>query len=363
MPALPRSAVTVLSLSVSVAAALLAAGCGTDPAPGDRQPPLGAPGGVASTATPPGQADTSVPVALAGAPLFVDPTGAAADQVRLWQAAGQAEQADQLRRISEQPMAVWITSSTAQVAADVDAALTRAATSGGMPVLVAYHIPDRDCGSFSGGGAVDGGDYQAWIRQFAAGIAGRPVTVIVEPDAVAHSLDSCGAAGAGGARLELLAEAVAVLKQTGTAQVYLDAGHPRWISDLGRLADALRQAGIDQADGFALNVSNFIGTAENVEYGHRLSDALGGRTRFVIDTSRNGAGPADGASVAGGPAWCNPPGRRLGETPTTTPGLDRVDALLWIKRPGESDGDCRPGEPPAGQWWPEYALQLAAQAG
>ncbi|WP_433530770.1 glycoside hydrolase family 6 protein [Micromonospora sp. CA-263727] len=337
---------SVLALP-TVAALLLSAGCG-------RPEPRPSPVPDATAETGPTRS-AGAPTALAGATLFVDPTGAAAEQVTTWEGTGQSEDADRIRRISERPVAVWITSPTAQVAAAVDAVLTRAAESGGMPVLVAYHIPGRDCGSFSGGGAPDGEDYRAWIRNFAAGIDGRPVTVIVEPDAVAHSLDACAGDDD---RPALLADAVAVLKQTGTAQVYLDAGHPRWIRDVSRLAKALRAAGIEQADGFALNVSNFIRTPENVDYGHRVSDALGGRTRFVVDTSRNGAGPAAGATIDGGPAWCNPPGRRLGAAPTTSTGLDRVDALLWIKRPGESDGDCRPGEPPAGRWWSGYALQL-----
>jgi endoglucanase len=78
---------------------------------------------------------------------------------------------------------------------------------------------------------------------------------------------------------------------------------------------------------------------------------------FVIDTSRNGAGPPpeDGSPDH----WCNPPGMRLGEAPTTSPDLPRVDALLWIKQPGDSDGTCR-GAPPAGQWWPQAALELSA---
>ena len=33
-------------------------------------------------------------------------------------------------------------------------------------------------------------------------------------------------------------------------------------------------------------------------------------------------------------------------------------ALLWIKTPGESDGDCGRGDPSAGTWWPGYALSL-----
>jgi len=38
-----------------------------------------------------------------------------------------------------------------------------------------------------------------------------------------------------------------------------------------------------------------------------------------------------------------------------------VDAFLWIKIPGESDGTCQ-GCPPAGTWWPAYALGLARNA-
>jgi endoglucanase len=85
----------------------------------------------------------------------------------------------------------------------------------------------------------------------------------------------------------------------------------------------------------------------------RLAGALGGK-HFIIDTSRNGNGPLSGA-------WCNPPGRALGTPPTTGTGEPIVDAFLWIKRPGESDGTCE-GGPAAGRWWPEYALELARNA-
>jgi len=87
-----------------------------------------------------------------------------------------------------------------------------------------------------------------------------------------------------------------------------------------------------------------------------------GRAVEVVDTSRNGAGPVSGTEVDGGPAWCNPPGRRLGQAPTSDTGEPRVDAFLWVKRPGESDGACRPGEPEAGRWWPEYALDIAKRS-
>ena len=64
--------------------------------------------------------------------------------------------------------------------------------------------------------------------------------------------------------------------------------------------------------------------------------------------------------------WCNPPGRGLGIRPTTDTGDPLADAFLWVKVPGESDGQCSRGltdnggvdpewgivDPPAGAWFP-----------
>ena len=38
-----------------------------------------------------------------------------------------------------------------------------------------------------------------------------------------------------------------------------------------------------------------------------------------------------------------------------------LDALLWVKLPGESDGTCN-GGPAAGAWFPSMALELARNA-
>jgi endoglucanase len=91
-----------------------------------------------------------------------------------------------------------------------------------------------------------------------------------------------------------------------------------------------------------------------VTYGRSVAAALGGK-HFVVDTSRNGLGPApDGA-------WCNPPGRALGARPTVATGEPLHDAALWVKHPGESDGACN-GGPAAGTWWAQGALDLARLA-
>jgi hypothetical protein len=121
------------------------------------------------------------------------------------------------------------------------------------------------------------------------------------------------------------------------------------------------RARVERAQGFFLNVSNFQFTSDLIAYGHAVSDLIGARggTQFVIDTSRNGLGPWDPTVVDN---WCNPPDRALGLAATTDTGDRLVDAFLWVKRPGESDGTCR-GGPLAGVWWPEYALGLAQRAG
>jgi endoglucanase len=41
--------------------------------------------------------------------------------------------------------------------------------------------------------------------------------------------------------------------------------------------------------------------------------------------------------------WCNPPGRGLGLRPTATTGQPLADAYLWIKTPGQSEGQCNRG--------------------
>ena len=117
------------------------------------------------------------------------------------------------------------------------------------------------------------------------------------------------------------------------------------------MAQRLKSANVAQARGVSLNVSGYGWTDQSIGYGQQLVRALGGGKGFVIDTSRNGNGPAPGNE------WCNPRGRALGIAPTTSTGAASLDAYLWIKTPGESDGTCN-GGPSAGEWWQEIADEL-----
>ncbi|MGW0854681.1 glycoside hydrolase family 6 protein, partial [Streptomyces sp. NPDC002690] len=254
-------------------------------------------------------------------------------------------------RIGNRPTAVWFTSYDPATVTGRVAAVTRAASAAGRtPVLVPYAIADRDCGGASGGGAPDLGAYDAWMRSFAAGLGGGPVIVVLEPDAVADS--GCLTAAGRAARFASLARAGRVLHAANPeARVYYDGGHSGWNGAVEQAA-LLREAGAARyGDGIFTNVSNFRRTADETAYARRVLDALGGPPGLgaVIDTSRNGNGPpADDA-------WCDPPGRALGDAPTTRTGESRIDAYLWVKLPGESDG-C---SAEAGEFSPEYAYALA----
>ncbi|MBB5936353.1 glycoside hydrolase family 6 protein [Streptomyces zagrosensis] len=332
----------------------------TTPEPATRGPAPTAPASTSAAPAPAPGAErpggASEPAAGQSAaraqPLWRDPSTAAARQLRAWDRQGRDAEAELLRTIAGRPTAEWISEEPRKRARRVTEA---AEAAGKTPVLVAYHIPYRDCGNHSKGGAVDAAEYRTWADELAAVIGDREALVILEPDAVAQVVDGCVLPELRGERLDLLRHAVVTLLGLPRAKVYIDAGNAGWVPDPARLVPSLQRAGIAYADGFALNVSNFHTTATSTTYGQRLSRLLDG-AHFVIDTSRNGNGPAgEGGHER---VWCNPSGRALGEPPTTHTGRPRVDAYLWVKRPGESDGTCQ-GGPPAGSWWPSYALGLA----
>jgi endoglucanase len=345
---------TVLALLLATAIAVAIGACASTATP--EATSAGPVHGARGTASARGAAGGGDP--LAGAMLYVSPNSAAAQAGRALEVQGDTRDAELLRRIYSQPTATWFTNGAAPVKSQVSALVGDAVAAGRLPVLVAYAIPHRDCASgYSAGGAGTPAEYLAWIAQFAAGIGRRRAVVILEPDAVPEVLSGCLDASDARTRLALLRGAVETLERDSSASVYIDAGNSGWIRPPSRLAGPLRAAGIGRADGFALNVANFDSDAASIAYGTQLSRLLGG-AHFVIDTSRNGNGPD--TNPADPVPWCNPPGRALGHAPSTQTGRRLLDAYLWVKQPGESDGSCRPGAPPAGQFWLSYALELAA---
>ena len=288
---------------------------------------------------------------LAPFTFYIDQASKARKTADAWRTT-RPDDADQMEKIASQPIAKWFGSwnSTTSIRGDVAAAVSAITASGSVPVFVAYNIPQRDCGGLSGSNTLTVDGYRTWISEFARGLGQSPAVVVLEPDALAAM--SCLSEADQRTRVDLIKYAVDALRANPGAKVYLDAGHARWQS-IATMASRLAAAGIASAAGFSLNVSNFVGDADNVAYGEQLSAAVGGK-HFIIDSGRNGLGPTSDMQ------WCNPEGRAIGRRPTTRTGNSLVDAYLWIKTPGESDGACN-GHPSSGTWMPEYALGLASR--
>jgi len=251
-------------------------------------------------------------------------------------------------KIAANSQSIWLGGWNANVQSDVANDISAATSQGATQVFTAYNIPFRDCGGYSAGGATDATAYANWINGIAQGIAGHRSAVILEPDGL--STITCLSSTDQENRLAMLKSAVQTLKGAGAA-VYIDAGHSNWVG-VNDMANRLQAAGIAGADGFALNTSNYMLTSDEANYGNQISALVGGK-HFIVDTSRNGLG-SNGE-------WCNPSGRALGQRPTASTGNSTIDAYLWLKAPGESDGQCN-GGPSAGVWWPDYALGLAQRA-
>ena len=380
------------------------------------------------------------------------PNHGAIEQIANLTSSGERDDANLIRTMIETPQAVWFTQGTPKsVLQDVRNTVQRAADKGTVPVLVAYNTPFRDCAQFSAGGASSVAEYKAWIDGFAAGIGNAQAVVILEPDGLGiipwynpfadrdtwvtnPNYEWCQPAEANQAtavsdRFAMLNYAVDKLKENPGTSVYLDGTHSAWLGS-GDAADRLIQAGVADADGFFLNVSNYRLNSHLEKYGTWISKCIAfasnpaswgvghsewcasqyfpanpndfstwGLTdqwytdnvesqtwwysesllkHFVVDTSRNGQGPwTPTTNYPDAQDWCNPPDRGLGLQPTANTGHPLIDAYLWMKIPGESDGECTRGlgpggttvdpewgqiDPAPGQWFPEMALELAQNA-
>lgn len=265
-------------------------------------------------------------------------------------AAGAASQeasgddATALADLARTPTAVWLTPEAHDSDAVGDFVEEVLADAGDEAVvLVVYGITDRDCVGEESAGGLAPGAYGAWVRAIAGALSGT-VAVVLEPDALA-TIDECSDPDE---RYGLLRDASAELRDRAT--VYLDGGHSDWVAP-DVMAERLQRAGVEDVRGFSVNVANYQTDADELEYAELIREDLP-EAHYVVDSGRNGAGSTDD--------WCNPPGRALGVIPAAVDDDSALDARLWVKPPGESDGRCN-GGPDAGQFWVERALELAGR--
>jgi len=211
---------------------------------------------------------------------------------------------------------------------------------------------------------------------------------------------NCVAAQSSGVYVQAIQYAITQLHPLTNAYLYLDVGQSAWLGWPSNFTPAVSQYlelikgtpdGVKSIDGFISNTANYIPTKEpfltameqvagqqvmaapfyqfnpyidEADYDAALYSAFvsagfPSTIGFLIDTSRNGWG---GANRPAGPSasmvldtfvrdtaldkrtargqWCNQRNAGLGVPPTASPPgyFAQLQAFVWIKPPGESDG-------------------------
>jgi endoglucanase len=311
------------------------------------------------------------PNPLAGLPWFVDHEwGPAWREHRHLLKLGRRGEAGLMLKLAEQPQFKWFgrSSGTASPYRTMRGYFERMDQSmpGAVPQIVSMRHEGNDCGPhYTGGGARGDELTRSWWRGFARAVGDRRVVIAFEPDSLGTV--GCLAASRQGARLRLLREGVDILSALPNATIYLDAGASDWQGP-AETARKLRAIGVDKVRGFMLNATHMDWTAANIRHGLKVSHLVGGKP-FIINTSHNGNGAVHYRRWIDRSrhlwrqetVWCNPPNSAAGSAPTTNTANPKVDAYLWVERPGYSNGRCN-GGPKTGVWWPERALALARRA-
>ena len=238
--------------------------------------------------------------------------------------------------------------------------------------LVIYDLPGRDCAAKASNGELPVGaiaryksEYIDPIKKVLEANPNTAFALVIEPDSLPNlvtniDLQSCQDSKTG------YEEGVAyALKELNLPNVimYIDAGHGGWLGwdenlkpGAAGLAKVYKAAGSpSQVAGIATNVSGWNawsktpGEFENTPDGkyNKCHDekrfianfapelkTAGMPNHAIVDTGRNGV---QGLRKEWG-NWCNVIGAGFGVRPTTETGDSLVDAFVWVKPGGESDG-------------------------
>ncbi|KAH8726092.1 cellobiohydrolase II [Phaeosphaeriaceae sp. PMI808] len=240
-----------------------------------------------------------------------------------------------------------------------------------MATFVVYDLPERDCAALASNGELkideDGANkYKTeYIDKIAAIIKKYPdvkVNLAIEPDSLANMVTNMNVAKCARAApyyRELTAYAIKTLN-FNNVDMYLDGGHGGWLgwdANIGPaaklFAEVYKAAGSPRGvRGIVTNVSNYnpfsIATCGSITQGNKNCDeqryinsfapllrAEGFPAHFIVDVGRSGKQPT-GQQAWGD--WCNVKGAGFGPRPTTNTGNELVDAFVWVKPGGESDG-------------------------
>jgi endoglucanase len=358
----------------ALAAALVLSLAAVPGAQAQRPDPLKVPDlfrdcGSQATTTPRVPADPkgtnpSSPNPLAGDSFFIDPSEQSVKDFAAYQRAGRRADAQAIAKLAFRPKARWLGAYTRpNMPQKVRNYLNcvQVFQPGATPLLTVLRHQGKQCNSrYQAGGVAEDNATKAWYRDLAGAIGNQRVVIAFEPDSVGTI--ECLARSRRQARKDLLRYGVDVLSTLPNATIYLEGTASDWKS-VRYTAAILRHMGIAKVRGFMLNVTHYDWTSKNIAYGRRVSRLVGGKP-FVVSTSYNGRGPVHymkGRRRIN--VFCNPRYRGLGPAPTTRTGFDKVDAFLWLNRPGLSGaGACNGGPLPVGSWWPARALMFSRYA-
>jgi len=252
------------------------------------------------------------------------------------------------------------------------------------------------------------------------------IAIVIEPDSLPNLITNMGNPACRNSERvykDGITYAVnAFAQQAAKVWLYLDSAHGGWLgwkdSNMIPFVKLIQGMGIaSKIRGFATNVANYQplgkmcpqvdwclphnnklsdeccqdpcklttqynGCVNELNYVQLLASYFPDK-KFIIDTGRNGV-PGARQDCAN---WCNARDTGLGQYPTTETGYPMIDAYLWLKTPGESDGctevlpdgkrcprfdlmcasvdsiGSRPGEPraPEAGGWFLYQIQMLAK--
>ncbi|THZ07280.1 glycoside hydrolase [Aureobasidium pullulans] len=276
--------------------------------------------------------------------------------------------------------------------------------------FVVYDLPNRDCAALASNGeltvANDGlTKYKAYVDSIAAIVkkhSKTKIVLLIEPDSLGNLVTNLGVAKCQEAHDTYISGVEYALKTLNfdNVSMYIDGAHSGWLgwlANIGPAADLFASvyagAGKPKAlRGLVTDVSNYNGfdlaskpvyTESNPNYDEKhyinaiapLLTAQGFPAHFIVDQGRSGVQPT--AQLQQGD-WCNVIGTGFGVRPTTNTGDALVDAFVWVKPGGESDGtsdtsaarydahcgyaDALKPAPEAGTWFQAYFEQLLRNA-